>query len=859
MPTEPSSFSGWEIPHFDLRIELAHSEVLVESTFVARRVFDTDEPLRLHGVNLDVRSLRIDDEPLDTVAHERDDTSLTVMLGDRTETIVRSTVLVRPGGPSDLGFCSQRRLINTHLEPEGFRRITFAIDRPQSRATFDVILVGDPVEFPTMLANGARIDDGTLPDGRVWARFRDPVPKPTYLFAVVAGELAEQRLTHRSAGGRRVELRAVAHPELVDGAAYALELLADVMRWDERAGGLPYDLDELVLAAVPGYPDATEYHGLMIFEPSTLLLAPASFTDDDVLPVLANVSHEYFHHTRGNRVTVAGWDQLALKEGLTVLAQNDYREHLDGPVGRIAAVAFLQRVQYPEEFTIGAPVLRIPPVNAASMYTRTTYLKGAEVFRMLRTAVGGDAWADAFASFVHRFDLSAASVHDFVQSLREAAPDRADEIASISNWFTIRGRPSLEMDVTHHDGEVCIEIARTDSIGENPPVGIPISLGFLSADGAPAPVAADDGTTAHEHAAVLTGPAMTLRYQTSEATIVSPWRGYCAPVDLTHHLPSDHLAVIVRHDSDAYARWAASDQLMLRVISSHRALDSTAAIDHRDHLVHALQALIDTENDQSLLAHLLTLPDEHALGDRDERIDVDGVHGAVDGLRVGLAQALAPSLRRLVDRLIDDPTSTDPADRATRQLFDVSISYLLETDDPADWDLIATTVRSTNRTRAVRALAQAANHDNVLVDELIAETRGRWDSSAKLIDKWIRAQSGSRQRRTLERVREIVASDLYDRTDRSRVMAVWFPFCTRNRAVFHDHSGDGYRLFVDEVATLSEVNPELVLRLVGDFLQFRRFDDHRQALMRAQLERLRSMHGLGPWALGKLDQLLATP
>ena len=360
-------------------------------------------------------------------------------------------VAVVPGGPGDKGVAYRPRLISTNCEPEGFRRITWSLDHPSHRPTFDVTLVADPDEFRTLLANGDRVDGGVLEDGRIWARFVDPISKPTYLFAFVAGDLDLVSRPHAtvtgrtsSSGSRRCPSRSAARRSRSTCSTRPCPSTRPTAASSTTSTRSPS-------CALPGYPDATEYHGLMFFDSSLLVVDQRGSIDDDLLLIMANVAHEYGHHVRGNRVTVSSWGQLALKEGLTVLmGQNDVRRHLFGPVGRVLDVLDLRRLQFPEENTIGAPVVRGEVADPEQLYTRTTYLKGAEVFGMLRTLLGDQAVAagcspSSCAATTSRRPASTTSS----PCCARLPPTAAADIDGVARWFGLRGRP-VAVAVGHH-------------------------------------------------------------------------------------------------------------------------------------------------------------------------------------------------------------------------------------------------------------------------------------------------------------------------------------------------------------------------------------------------------------------------
>ncbi len=841
----------WRIDHVAMRVELHpdRSVVYTTSTAVRTGVGEPDAPLVLDGRGLDTVEVALNGVVLGARDVDLTDRTLTVRPGTVDRCEVRTIVTVKPGGANDNGITARDRLISTTCEPQGFRRITWSIDQPANRATFDVTLVADPTMYRTLLANGHLVDQGVLADGRIWARFDDPVAKPSYLFAFVAGDLDIRSVPYTTPSGRTIELRIAALPEQIDGAEFGLGMMAEVMAYDAAHGGLEHDLDVLTFVAIPGYPDATEYQGLMFFDASILVVDTRGWVDDDLLLIAANIAHEYGHHTRGNRVTVRTWGQLALKEGLTVLtAQNDVRRHLFGPAARVMDVLDLRRLQFPEEITIGAPVVRGEVDDPHQLYTRTTYLKGAEVFGMLRTLLGPARWADTFAEFLRRFDLDAAGVDDFVTVAKEVSPAQTDDIDGVARWFTLRGRPTLAVSVTNDAGRTLVDVRRTDALVDDPPVALPMRIGLRAADGA----------SLGEHTVVLAAREQQFAFDNA-ATLVAPLRGYAAPVDLAVDLGDEALAALVLHDDDAYTRWWAAETMMIRAIDAHRAGRTGDAEAKVGLVAEALAAVLGSgENDPLLLAQLLAVPDEFMLGDREPLIDVDGVADGLHFLRGRLGTHLHDPLLALLNATADPaPHGTTPADIARRTLVEPVLGLLLATRTDEAVAAATASLAAPDHTRAVRALGQLLHVDTVDADALIERTYRRWEEAPKLVDRWLRAQSGARRADTIGRVAALAHGPLYDRTDRSRVMGVWFPFATRNRSVFHHPSGEGYRVFVDEVIELMPVNAGVVIRLVGDLLQFKRFDPARQAMLRAQLERMADAPGMPSFGVDIVRGLLA--
>ncbi len=851
MSTTLGSGSHWRIDEIRLRIELDHASVTVEAELQVQSTVTQPGPMVLDGHGLQTLDVCVDGSPADDAVIEPRTLTLALTAGSH---VVSTKVSASVGAPGDKGFVSYAGLLSTCLEPQGFRRLTWSRDEPSSRSVYDVTLVGAVADFPVMLSNGNLVDSGELAEGRHFARFHDPIPKPTYLFAMVGGHLDRRSAQHITQSGAVVTTTVVAPPDMIDGCEFALWAMDEVMRFDEQQGGIEHDLGELLYVAIPGYPDATEYHGLMFFEPTLLIADQTGYTDDDLLLIAANVAHEYGHHVRGNRVTVRTWGQLALKEGLTVLtAQNGFRRHLFGPATRVLDVLDLRRLQFPEEITIGAPVLRGEVSDPTALYNRTTYLKGAELFNMLRTLVGDERWREVMVGFIHHHDLGAAGVDDFVDALRQAAPERADAIDAVARWFTTAGRPSIVIE--HHPGSDRVTVRRTDRLTDDPPLGIPVVVGLLDADGAACPVSIDGGPAETQALLLLTDRAHEWTLSAPVAT-VAPLRAYSAPVDVATDHSVAALSTLLRHDTDPYVRWWASEELMIRFVDTFRRGEPTG--DLLAALTDALQIAVATIDDPLLLAQVLAVPDEFMLGDREPIIDVDGVAGGLDELRRRLGAALFETLTEVWGRVLAGTAAhgDGPAAIAQRMLVEPLLALLIGSGRDEGLALASSAFRGAQPTIAMRSFAQLAHSEAIALDDLADEAYQRWSGAPMLVERWMRAQSGARRADTIDRVQRLASGPLYNRADRSVVVALWFPFATRNRSVFHHPSGRGYRVFVDELGELMPTSSGTAVRLVGDLLQFQRFDAHRSALLRVELERMADMQGMPDFAVGILRHLL---
>jgi aminopeptidase N len=838
---------AWLVDEVALELDLDFARTTVHARLVLRRNPDHATPrLRLDGVALDIAALDRDAEGLTlAVAAER------VVL----ETVVR----IAPDANTALeGLYRSGEFLLTQCEAEGFRHITFFPDRPDVLARYTVTLRGDRERFPVLLANGNPDGAGALPDGRHWARWRDPFPKPCYLFAIVAGRLAllEDRFT--TAEGRSVALRLWADEPAIARCAHAMECIKRAMAWDERAYGRSYDLDVFnVVATLDFNMGAMENKGLNIFNAKYIVADVETATDDDFAHVESVIGHEYFHNWTGNRVTCRDWFQLSLKEGLTVFRDQQFSADMGSPAHkRIEDVRMLRAVQFAEDAgPFAHPVRPDSYLEINNFYTATVYEKGAEVVRMLHTLLGAEAFRRGTDLYFARHDGQAVTIEDFRAALADAS---GIDLSRFARWYVQAGTPQLRAEGRWNAERRSYSLTLSQQTPATPgqlvkqPVPIPVRLMLYAPDGAPVALrlAGEPATAAAEQRVLVLDEALRTfeLVDVPAAPVPSLLQGFSAPVQLARETTPDELQFLARHDRDAFNRWEAIQKLGENaVLAGLRDAISGARSEWFAALLPALSALLaDPASDAGLVAECLVLPDEAYLAERTAPYDPAALHEAREAVRVALATALAPALRAVHEALShDDPLRRDGAAMARRRLRNGCLALLVRGDARAHAPLArAQYAAARNMTDRIAALT-ALVHNGVDGAQALAEAfLQRWRDDALVVDKWLTLQATNPLAGTLERVHGLVEHPAFTWRNPNKVRALIGAFARGNRPGFHRVDGAGYRLVGEAVRTLDAVNPQVAARLAATFNAWRKLEPVREGLMRIELERLAATPGL---------------
>jgi aminopeptidase N len=839
----------WLVDRVDLAFDLDPARTQVHARLAVRRRGAHDRPLRLDGEGLQLLALRIDGQDPDParVAHEPG--ALVIELaGDAA--LIETVVAIDPSANTALeGLYAAGDSLLTQCEAQGFRRITFFVDRPDVMARYTTELRAERARFPVLLGNGDLVAEGDLPDGRHYARWNDPHPKPSYLFALAAGRFDHVEGRFTTAEGREVLLRVHADPGLAPRCTHALDALARAMAWDEARYGRCCDLDRFNIVATHDFNmGAMENKGLNIFNAKYILADAQTSTDDDFLHVEAVVAHEYLHNWTGNRVTCRDWFQLSLKEGLTVFREQQFMADThSAAVRRIDDVRNLRAQQFPEDAgPFAHPVRPDAYVEINNFYTATVYEKGAEVVRMLHATLGEAGFRAGMDEYFRRHDGQAVTCDDFLAAL--AAGSGAD-LSAFAAWYAQAGTPRLRVASSFDPAarRFTLDLAQhtppTPGQPSKQPLPIPVRLALFDAAGQRLPLRLTDEPAARGTERVLLLDSAKARFVFEDIDappVPSLLRGFSAPVVLERDQDPQELAFLARHDDDAFNRWEALQQLGARaILGGYR--DAADAAVWRTALADAMAALLaDPSQDPAFVAECLSPPDEAWLGEQVDGLDPPALHRAREALRAELGRALHDPLARAFAALAgDDGGRRDAAAIGRRRLKLAALGLLAAADAGAAAPRVAAVLEGArNMTDRLGALALLRRHDLPGADAASQAFKARFRDDALVLDKWLALEAGAPRDGTVERVRGLVADDAFAWRNPNKVRALLGTFARANRVAFHRADGAGYALLAEAIRTVDALNPQVAARLAGAFNGWRRIEPLRAAKMRAVLESL---------------------
>ena len=833
-----------------LDFQLGEANTEVEARLSIRRnpnIGDSSPPLVLNGEDLTLLAICMNGQRLPEPRYSTDAESLIIRDVPERFTLEIITRIQPEKNTALEGLYVSNHIFCTQCEAEGFRKITYFLDRPDVMARYRTRIEADKTAYPVLLANGNKVDSGERPGGRHYAVWEDPFPKPSYLFALVAGDLAllEDRFVTKS--GRDVLLQIYAEPDQIDKCDHAMRALQDSMRWDEERFGLEYDLDQFMIAAISDFNmGAMENKGLNVFNTKYVLAKPETATDADYHGIERVIAHEYFHNWTGNRITCRDWFQLSLKEGLTVFRDQEFTSDTHSrAVKRIEDVRGLRAHQFVED---GGPLAHaVRPesyVEINNFYTTTIYEKGAEVVRMIHTMIGEDAFQEGMRIYVERHDGQAVTCEDFIKCM-ESASDR--DLSAFRRWYSQAGTPRLEVEDAFDHEAGCYRLTIRQDTPPTPmqpekgPQHIPLALGLLDSKGQDLPVTleGETDTGAKTRVIELTDAETTFTFTGLDAKPVpSLLRGFSAPVILESEPSSDELRFLMAHDSDSFVRWDAGQTYATRLILSGR---DGAAHELDGGIKSAFDAILDDDSlDHAYQALALTLPSESYVAQQMEVIDVDGIHSARLALRAGLGRELSERWLGLYHQLsANEPYRFDGPSMGRRALRNLALGYLMAAGDgDAEALCLAQFEQADNMTDVLAALALLADSDHPARNRALEQFYECWQNEPLVIDKWFTLQAMPQRANALDEVERLKAHPAFKMTNPNRVRSLIGAFAMGNPTGFHRKDGNGYRFLADQVIELDRLNPQIAARLLGVFGRWRRYDRARQAKMTSELERI---------------------
>ena len=853
---------NWLVESVGLRFVLDPADTRVLADIVFRR--NPAMPhgaLRLDGRSLGFVSAAIDGQPVAASALAIDADGLTVpadlLPADRFHWTAETRI--NPTANTALeGLYVSNGMFCTQCEAQGFRKITWYPDRPDVMAPFTVRLEALRETHPVLLSNGDPVEAGPLPGGRHYAVWRDPHPKPAYLFALVAGDLRETRDSFVTASGRPVRLGIWVRPGDEGKTAYAMDALIRSMRWDEEKYGCEYDLDVFNIVAVDDFNmGAMENKGLNIFNAKYVLASPETATDGDYERIEAIIAHEYFHNWTGNRITCRDWFQLCLKEGLTVFRDQQFTaDERSEPVKRIEDVRLLRARQFREDDgPLAHPVRPEEYVEINNFYTATVYEKGAEVIRMLHTLVGAEGYRKALDLYFQRHDGEATTIEAFRQCFEDAT---GRDLTQFARWWRQSGTPRLVVEEAWDAAAGRFTLTFRQSTPPTPgqpekqPFVIPVAVGLLGPNGADL---LPEGTRLVE----VDQPEVSVSFDgLAHRPVPSLLRGFSAPVRLIRETADAERAFLLAHDSDPFNRWEAGRAQALDV--TLRMLDGAAP---DTALLDGLAAVMrDDSLDPAFRALVLDLPGEEEVSREVAAqgcpADPEAIHTATRALRAAFADRFAPELQALHAAMaVPGPYTPDAAAAGRRALRNRALLLLASRGTADAFALAEAQFREAdNMSEQAPALLALVHYGAPQAATALAAFQAQWRGDSQVMDKWLTIQATAPRPETLARVRALAEAPEFPWRNPNKFRALIGAFASGNPSRFHAADGSGYAFVVDWLIRLDAVNPQTTARLAGTFETWRRYDPSRQALMRGAMERLAAAPGLSKDTADIVNRLL---
>ena len=876
----------YRVPQFfidtaDLHIDLGEEWTTVKARLKCRRNTASTEntkSLELDGQKMELQNVRLDNVELIQEQFQVDDSHLTILVVPETF-VLETEVRIQPQNNTALeGLYKSSKMFCTQCESEGFRNITYFLDRPDVMSLYSTTISADPQLYPVLLSNGNLIDSGKFSDGRHWVKWEDPFPKPAYLFALVAGNLLNIEDSFTTASGRQVTLKIYVEAENIEYCHHAMRSLKESMRWDEERFGREYDLDLFMIVAVNDFNmGAMENKGLNIFNSKLILASQETATDSDFYNIQGVVGHEYFHNWSGNRVTCRDWFQLSLKEGFTVFRDQEFSSDLNSrAVQRIADVDRLRTHQFPEDAgPMSHPIRPDSYMEINNFYTMTVYEKGAEVVRMIYALLGKDGFRKGTDLYFERHDGQAVTCDNFVSAMEDA---NETDLEQFSRWYSQSGTPELHISAIHDPEsqtysltvrQSCPDTAGQTGFGETKhtqnsklhtggsgktqntfqkqPFHIPLALGLLAADGDTLPLKLT-GCTAEKNQDTI---ILELRKQSETfvfenipaAPVPSLLRGFSAPVKLLFDYSIADLAFLLANDTDEFNRWEAGQQLMIRIsLEQIQRFQNHEPFNLPSELENAFRSLLNQtqEGDSALLALALSFPNEPYLGEFMDVIDVDVIHETRTFLRKELAQKLHPEFENTYLEFKEEGAfKIDQQSMGRRSLKNVCLSYLSELGSLDIRKLTQTQFRKNeNMTDVAGALGVLTHLDCPERETAFSEFENRWRKNTVVMDKWFALQAISCLPKTLDHVRKLTSHSAYEKNNPNKIRALISTFSRFNQLRFHAADGSGYEFIAEQVLRLDPLNPQIAARLVSVFNNWKKFTETHKTKMNYQLQKI---------------------
>ncbi|WP_029568575.1 aminopeptidase N [Pantoea ananatis] len=852
----------YTITDIDLTFELDESTTRVTAVSQVKRQGDSQAELRLDGEDLTLISLEVDGQAWTAWREEAGCLVLSQLPNSFTLKIVND---IHPDRNSALeGLYKSGEALCTQCEAEGFRHITWYLDRPDVLARFTTTVIADGSRYPFLLSNGNRIDSGQDDKGRNWVKWQDPFPKPCYLFALVAGDFDVLRDSFTTRSGRNVALEIFVDRGNLDRADWAMTSLKNSMKWDEERFGLEYDLDIFMIVAVDFFNmGAMENKGLNVFNSKYVLAKAETATDKDYLGIEAVIGHEYFHNWTGNRVTCRDWFQLSLKEGLTVFRDQEFSSDLGSrAVNRIDNVRIMRGAQFAEDASpMAHPIRPDQVIEMNNFYTLTVYEKGSEVIRMMHTLLGEANFQKGMQLYFERHDGSAATCDDFVQAMEDASNV---DLSQFRRWYSQSGTPTLSVrddynpELEQYTLHVTQHTPPTAEQKEKLPLHIPLDIELYDGQGKVIPLQ-HNGHPVHNVLNVTEEFQTFIFDNVYFQPVPSLLREFSAPVKLDYKWSDAQLTFLMRHASNDFSRWDAAQSLLATYLRLNVARHQQGQ--HLSLPLHVADAfrtvLLDANSDPALTALILSLPGENEIAELFEIIDPQAIALVREALVRTLARELADEFFAVYNANQQAEYHVDHAEIGKRSLKNICLYYLAFGNmDLADKLVQAQYHHANNMTDSLAALSAAVAAQLPCRDALLADYDERWHKDGLVMDKWFMLQATSPAQNALLTVRRLLSHRSFSMGNPNRIRSLIGAFASGNPSAFHAEDGSGYRFLVEMLTDLNTRNPQVASRMIEPLIRLKRYDAHRQALMRQALEQLQGLDKLSGDLYEKITKAL---
>ncbi|EJB8542918.1 TPA: aminopeptidase N [Vibrio parahaemolyticus] len=847
------------ITDIDLTFDLYDNDTIVTAlSKVVQKGESTT--LELDGEGLELRSVKVNGE--DWAHHEVKEASL-VLSDLPAEFELEIITKIDPEANTALeGLYKSGGAFCTQCEAEGFRRITYYLDRPDVLAKYTTKVIADKATYPYLLSNGNRIAQGEAENGRHWVQWQDPHPKPAYLFALVAGDFDVLRDKYTTMSGRNVDLEIFVDKGNLDRAGHAMTSLINSMKWDEERFGLEYDLDIYMIVAVDFFNmGAMENKGLNIFNSKFVLANDQTATDRDYLGIEAVIGHEYFHNWTGNRVTCRDWFQLSLKEGLTVFRDQEFSSDLGSrAVNRIDNVRIIRGPQFAEDASpMSHPIRPDKVIEMNNFYTLTVYEKGSEVIRMYHTLLGEEGFQKGMKLYFERHDGTAATCEDFVSAMEDAT---GVDLKQFRLWYSQSGTPTLRVNSEYNAEAKTYALTveqfteATQDQAEKQALHIPFDIELYDSKGQVIPLIIN-GESVHNVLDIKQDKQTFVFENVAEQPVPSLLREFSAPVKLEYDYSDAELIFLMKHATNDFARWDASQMLLAKYIRQNvNNVQTGSEVQLSEDLIDAFRGVLLDENlEPAFIAQVFSLPSINEITGWYKQIDVDAVDAVLNSITVSLSAALEDELSATYHTLKQAEYTIDHAAIGKRALRNQCLQFLAHTDK-GNTLVKAQYEAANNMTDTIAAMSAANSAQLECREELMADYSDKWKHDGLVMDKWFALQGTNPAEDALEKVKATMNHEAFSLKNPNRTRSLIGSFLAANPVRFHDKSGSGYQFAGEILRQLNDSNPQVASRMIDPLLKFRKYDEARQAMIRAELEKLKAMDNLAKDLFEKVTKAL---